>query len=180
MKLILLAILLAFPLHSSAQQAHQPKHEYRAVWLTTIKGLDWPKEEHRADTAMQKAHLCAVLDSLQAIHVNTILLQTRVRGDLIYPSQIEPFAPVFTGRHGVGPGYDPLAFAIEECHRRGMQLHAWLVTIPLGDVPSTWVPWSRRLSPTMMSMAYTLTTYATLKGTKTTLIGHSTTRTVGA
>lgn len=133
MKLILLAILLAFPLHSSGQRARQPKHEYRAVWLTTIKGLDWPKEEHRADTAMQKAHLCAVLDSLQAIHVNTILLQTRVRGDLIYPSQIEPFAPVFTGRHGVGPGYDPLAFAIEECHRRGMQLHAWLVTIPLGD-----------------------------------------------
>ena len=116
-----------------AQFVHPPKHEYRAVWLTTIKGLDWPKEEHRGDIDAQQAHLRVVLDSLQAININTILLQTRVRGDVIYPSSIEPFASVFTGRHGGDPGYDPLAFAINECHRRGMLLHAWLVTIPLGD-----------------------------------------------
>ena len=135
MKMILLAILLAFSLQSHAQVAEPrvPKREYRAVWLTTIKGLDWPREEHVGDYAAQQAHLCRVLDSLQAININTILLQTRVRGDVIYPSDIEPFAPVFTGRHGVAPDYDPLAFAIDECHRRGMQLHAWLVTIPLGD-----------------------------------------------
>ena len=133
----LLLTLLALPLLAGsgyAQCVHQPKHEYRAVWLTTIKGLDWPHEETRGDYRKQKEDLCRVLDSLQAININTILLQTRVRGDVIYPSEMEPFAPVFTGRHGVGPDYDPLAFAIEECHKRGMQLHAWLVTIPLGDV----------------------------------------------
>lgn len=135
MKRWFLCLFLLCPLLTYAQFVHPPKHEYRAVWLTTIKGLDWPKEEHRGNYAAQRTHLCTILDSLQAIHINTILLQTRVRGDVIYPSAIEPFAPVFTGRHGVAPDYDPLAFAIDECHRRGMQLHAWLVTIPLGDVP---------------------------------------------
>ena len=132
--LLALTIALILPVVGHAQCVASPKHEYRAVWLTTIKGLDWPKEEHRGNSAAQQAHLRTILDSLQAIHVNTILLQTRIRGDVIYPSAIEPFAPVFMGRHGVAPDYDPLAFAIDECHRRGMQLHAWLVTIPLGDV----------------------------------------------
>ena len=127
--------LFLFVVDGHAQFVESPKREYRAVWLTTIKGLDWPREEHRGDVAAQQAHLRTVLDSLQAIHINTILLQTRVRGDVIYPSSIEPFAPVFTGRHGENPGYDPLSFAIDECHQRGMQLHAWLVTIPLGDAP---------------------------------------------
>ena len=132
--LLVLFISLWFPIRGNAQFVDAPKREYRAVWLATIKGLDWPKETHRGDVEAQQEHLRAVLDSLQAIHINTILLQTRIRGDVIYPSSIEPFAPVFTGQHGVAPSYDPLAFAIEECHRRGMQLHAWLVTIPFGDV----------------------------------------------
>ena len=132
--LFTLYILLLLPGSSHAQFVQPPKHEYRAVWLTTIKGLDWPKEADKGNATAQQAHLRTILDSLQAININTILLQTRIRGDVIYPSEIEPFAPVFTGKHGVVPDYDPLAFAIEECHRRGMQLHAWLVTIPLGDI----------------------------------------------
>lgn len=134
-KTLLIYILLSLPVFAQAQFVQAPKREYRAVWLTTIKGLDWPNEiiVGTAHEAIQKEALCIILDSLQAININTILLQTRVRGDVIYPSAIEPFSSVFTGRHGVAPGYDPLAFAIEECHKRGMQLHAWLVTIPLGD-----------------------------------------------
>ena len=134
MKLLILYILLSLPIFAKAQSVHPPKREYRAVWLTTIKGLDWPKESDMGDEEAQQMHLRTILDSLQAININTVLLQTRIRGDVIYPSLVEPFAPVFTGRHGVAPDYDPLAFAIDECHKRGMQLHAWLVTIPLGDV----------------------------------------------
>ena len=126
-------VLLAFPAGGYGQFVETVKHEYRAVWLATIKGLDWPRETDKGNYEAQKAHLCTILDSLEAININTVLLQTRIRGDVIYPSMIEPFAPVFTGRHGLAPDYDPLAFAIEECHKRGMQLHAWLVTIPLGD-----------------------------------------------
>ena len=133
---LLWAILITYiiPTHTSAQFIEAPKREYRAVWLTTIKGLDWPLEEHMDDYVAQRTHLCRILDSLQTININTILLQTRIRGDVIYPSEIEPFSPVFTGKHGVAPDYDPLAFAIEQCHKRGMQLHAWLVTIPIGDI----------------------------------------------
>ena len=111
-----------------------PKYEYRAVWLTTIENLDWPHTQVKspADIEKQKAELVVILDSLQAMHINTVLLQTRVRGDVIYPSSIEPFSHVLTGVSGKSPGYDPLAFAIEECHKRGIRLHAWLVTLPLG------------------------------------------------
>ena len=113
-----------------------PKYEYRAVWLTTIENLDWPHTPVKtpADIEKQKGELIVILDSLQALHINTVMLQTRVRGDVIYPSSIEPFSRVLTGVSGRSPGYDPLAFAIEECHKRGMQLHAWLVTLPLGKV----------------------------------------------
>ncbi len=117
-----------------AQNTSSPKYEYRAVWLTAIENLDWPKTLVRtpADTLAQQRELVNILDSLQALNVNTVLLQTRVRGDVIYPSAIEPFSHVLTGISGRNPGYDPLAFAIKECHKRGMQLHAWIVTLPLG------------------------------------------------
>ncbi|MBR6140724.1 MAG: family 10 glycosylhydrolase [Bacteroidaceae bacterium] len=109
-----------------------PKHEIRAIWLTTIGGLDWPKtlakdEESRQ---MQKEELCQILDQLQACHINTVVLQTRIRGSVIYPSDIEPWDICLTGQFDRNPGYDPLAFAIEETHKRGMELHAWLVTVP--------------------------------------------------
>lgn len=115
-------------------QSASPKYEYRAVWVTVIENLDWPRTVARDSEGIerQKAELLSLLDSLQAMHVNTVLLQTRVRGDLIYPSRIEPFSYLFAGATGKDPGYDPLAFAIEECHKRGMQLHAWIVALPLG------------------------------------------------
>ena len=117
-----------------AAQTMPPKYEYRAVWVTVIENLDWPRTVARdsAGVERQKAGLVSILDSLKALNVNTVLLQTRVRGDVIYPSDIEPFSYLFTGTVGRSPGYDPLAFAIEECHKRGMQLHAWVVTLPLG------------------------------------------------
>ena len=102
------------------------------MWLTTLNGLDWPKT--KANTAAgrerQKEELCQILDKLQQANINTILLQTRVRGTTIYPSAIEPWDDSLTGTTGRDPGYDPLQFAIEECHKRGMELHAWMVTIP--------------------------------------------------
>ena len=51
---------------------------------------------------------------------------------MLYRSDIEPFNSILTGKTGGDPGYDPLAFAIEECHKRGMECHAWMVTVPLG------------------------------------------------
>ena len=109
-----------------------PKRELRAVWLTTLSGLDWPrtKATSRVATEKQKTELCQILDQLKAAHVNTILLQTRIRGSVIYPSALEPWDVSLTGQFDRSPGYDPVAFAIEEAHRRGMEIHVWMVTIP--------------------------------------------------
>ncbi|KAA6339842.1 hypothetical protein EZS27_012268 [termite gut metagenome] len=112
----------------------QPKYEVRAAWIATIYGLDWPKNKavDASGTHRQQEELIAILDKLKAANFNTVLLQTRIRGNVIYPSAYESISPVFTGRVDGYPGYDPLAFAIEECHKRGMECHAWIVTIPLG------------------------------------------------
>ena len=109
-----------------------PKHEVRAVWLTTIMGLDWPKTlaTSASRREKQKHELCQILDPLQACRINTVVLQTRIRGSVIYPSKIEPWDVCLTGTFDRDPGYDPLAFAIEETHRRGMELHAWIVAVP--------------------------------------------------
>lgn len=112
----------------------QPKYEVRAVWLTTIGGIDWPSNYAHDGMGIeqQKQQLCDILDRLQALNVNTVMLQTRVRATTIYPSSIEPWDGCLSGKPGVSPGYDALQFAIDECHRRGMELHAWVVTIPVG------------------------------------------------
>ncbi len=104
-------------------------NETRAVWLTTIGGIDWP---HSYSSTIQKEELTQIFDDLAAAGINTILLQTRIRATTIFPSSMEPFDGCLTGHPGKGPDYDALQFAIEECHRRGMKLHAWIVTIPIG------------------------------------------------
>ena len=126
---LLLIILKSLPVIS------QPKYEIRATWLTTLGGMDWPRTKAGSATGIQrqKKELCDILDRLKAANFNTVLLQTRLRGDMIYPSSIETFAESLTGYTGRNPGYDPLAFAIEECHKRGMELHTWIVTIPAGN-----------------------------------------------
>lgn len=113
----------------------QPKYEIRATWLTTLGGMDWPRNKavNASGIRRQQKELCDILDRLKAANFNTVLLQTRLRGDMIYPSAIETFAESLTGSTGGNPGYDPLAFAIGECHKRGMELHAWIVTIPAGN-----------------------------------------------
>jgi uncharacterized lipoprotein YddW (UPF0748 family) len=127
-------IILLFLLISISISAQQ-KEEIRAAWLTGLYGLDWPKTQAKSKTTQeqQKKELCELLDKLQRLHFNIILFQTRMRGDVAYHSSIEPFNEIFTGKEGGNPGYDPLAFAINECHKRGMECHAWIVTLPLGN-----------------------------------------------
>lgn len=111
-----------------------PLHEVRAVWLTTIGGLDWPHSYAQSGSAItrQQNELRTTLDRLQKAGINLVFIQTRVRATTIFPSNMEPWDGCLSGKPGTSPGYDALAFAIEECHKRGMQLHAWVVTIPVG------------------------------------------------
>lgn len=132
MKILILAILSFMGL---ACLHAQPKTEIRATWLTTLGGMDWPhrKATSHASIEAQKKELTDQLDALKAANLNTVLFQTRLRGDVIYPSVVEPFAECLTGHTGQDPKYDPLRFAIEECHKRGLELHAWIVCIPIGN-----------------------------------------------
>lgn len=115
--------------------AYTAKPEMRAVWLTTIYALDWPQTRGttRATFQKQREEFIHILTELKNANFNTLFLQVRLRGDLLYPSASEPQSSVLTGSSSILPDYDPLAFAIKECHKRGIALHAWIVTFPLGN-----------------------------------------------
>ena len=130
-----------------------PKYEIRAVWLTTLNGLDWPKTLSNGSSGSverQKQELVRILDQLKAAGINVVLLQTRVRATTIYPSAMEPWDGCLTGTAGRNPGYDPLQFAIDECHKRGMQLHAWVVTIPIGKWAAAGCTQLRKRQPNLV------------------------------
>ncbi len=113
-------VVLFFSLSSFAySQSH--KHELRAVWISSASG-DWPKS---TDVAEQQRSLVEIFDVLKNNNFNTVFFQVRPRGNVLYRSSIEPWATQLTGVLGKDPGYDPLAFAIEEAHKRGLELHAW-------------------------------------------------------
>jgi uncharacterized lipoprotein YddW (UPF0748 family) len=97
--------------------------EVRGAWISTVFNLDWPKTKTSAD--QQKASYIALLDSLQEVGINTVYVQVRPAGDALYPSTIVPWSKVLTGIQGADPGYDPVAFMVEETHKRNMEFHAW-------------------------------------------------------
>lgn len=129
-----------------------PKREVRAVWLTTIGGLDWPHSYSQSNHSMikQQNELRDILNRLQHAGINTVLIQTRIRGTVIYPSMFEPWDGCLSGVPGKSPNYDALDFAIKECHKRGMELHAWIVTIPVGKWNAPGCKQLRRKHPRMI------------------------------
>ena len=98
--------------------------EFRAAWVATVYNLDWPSKAGLPE-ATQKTQLRAMLDRARELKLNAILLQVRPASDALYASKREPWSAYLSGKQGVDPGYDPLAFAIAEAHARGIELHAW-------------------------------------------------------
>ncbi|PWJ43844.1 family 10 glycosylhydrolase [Sediminitomix flava] len=121
---ILSSFLLGFGHTSWAQES--PEKEFRGVWLTSVSNLDWPKNSDKGDSEAQKQDLIEMLDHFQAMNMNAVLFQIRPECDALYASDLEPWSRFLTGSQGVDPGYDPLTFAIEEAHKRGLELHAWM------------------------------------------------------
>jgi uncharacterized lipoprotein YddW (UPF0748 family) len=118
----------------SGVYAQSSKNEIRAVWLTGNYSLDWPSKpfKNSDDINNQQDELIDILDKLKEANFNMVFLQTRLRGDVIYNSQIEPVSPFIREAKNKISKYDPLAFAVSECHKRGLECHAWFVTYPLG------------------------------------------------
>src|SRR6476661_10611496 len=104
----------------------QPKRELRGAWIATYANIDWP---NRTQTpAQQRAALITILDHHQQTGMNAIYLQIRSQCDALYPSSIDPWSADLTATQGKAPNplWDPLQFAIDETHKRGMELHAWI------------------------------------------------------
>lgn len=121
-KRLLLAFTLLLALNAFA--AH-PKRQLRGVWIATVANIDWPsKRGLSADT--QKEEMVKMLDEVASYNMNTIVFQIRPTADAFYKSKYEPWSHWLTDKQGEDPGYDPLQFAIDECHKRGMYIHVWL------------------------------------------------------
>lgn len=147
----ILLFVLVFSVHLSAN----PKREIRAVWLTTNYGLDWPSValKNDADIQKQKDELDQILTRMQEANINLVFLQTRLRGDVIYPSRIENISSHVKSDRYYNPDYDMLAYAVETCHAKGMECHAWFVTYPLGTKSID------KLSPGLRNKKYLIKTF---------------------
>lgn len=112
-------------LPAQTPQIPSPPREFRGVWIATVSNIDWPSRRGLSAEA-QKKELTDFLDKLVAARMNAVVFQIRPMGDALYESSYEPWSQYLTGTEGQHPGYDPLEFAIEECHKRGLELHAWI------------------------------------------------------
>jgi uncharacterized lipoprotein YddW (UPF0748 family) len=119
----LVPFLVSFGIFVSGASAAM--REFRGAWVATVYNLDWPTRPG-LPAATQQAELRALLDRAASLHLNAILLQVRPASDALYLSTKEPWSEFLSGKAGVSPGYDPLAFAIEQAHARGLELHAWI------------------------------------------------------
>lgn len=124
----LLFILLSL---NMSLQSIEPQREFRANWVATVGNIDWPDTKittpgNQTQINAQKAELIYILDKMQAANMNVVFLQIRPMADALYQTQITTWSSYLTGTRGTDPGYDPLAFAIEEAHKRGMELHGWM------------------------------------------------------
>lgn len=96
----------------------------QAVWIATVFNIDFPSVKKNASA--QKKEFIDKLDKLKIMGVNTVIVQVRPTADALYKSDINPWSNVLTGVQGKDPGYDPMAFMIDETHKRGMTFQAWL------------------------------------------------------
>ena len=104
-----------------------PKREFRGVWIATVTNIDWPGNS-RASSSTQIKELTDILDSHQKTGINAVMFQVRPAADALYIKSIEPWSQWLTGTQGKAPDplYDPLEIAINEAHKRGIELHAWI------------------------------------------------------
>lgn len=118
---------LLFSLGTEVRAEIQPrKTEMRGVWIATVANIDWPNK--KALPEQQKQELVGILDSLHACNFNTVAFQVRPTADAFYKSELEPWSAYLTGTQGKAPApeYDPLAFIIQEAHKRCMEVHVWM------------------------------------------------------
>ncbi|HPW96819.1 MAG TPA: family 10 glycosylhydrolase, partial [Paludibacteraceae bacterium] len=126
-----ISIFLLLGILSFSTFALSPKREFRSTWLATVWHIDWPNIQitttgNTYQINSQKTQMIRMLDSIQNSNLNAIFFQVRNRCDAMYNSAYEPWSTDLVASRGLEPGYDPLQFVIDECHKRGIECHAWL------------------------------------------------------
>ena len=127
-KAILISTIIissCFGIHMNAQTS--PKREMRGIWISTVSNIDWPSKPGLTTKQLQQ-ETDGILDHLQEMGFNAVFFQVRPASDAFYASSIEPWSVYLTGKQGEAPekDFDPLQYWIEQSHRRGMELHAWI------------------------------------------------------
>lgn len=119
-----LIFLLAFTTMLTVQAQQNPKREFRGAWIQTV----YQSQYQNMDRDEMQAYFTDILDKLKQCGINAVIFQIRPMADAFYKSQLEPWSKYLTGRQGQAPSpeWDPLEFMIEECHKRNMELHAWM------------------------------------------------------
>lgn len=110
-----------------APESIPPIREFRGVWIASVNNIDFPSSAN-LDAETQKEEWIETLDYFQALGFNAIIAQIRPAADAFYPSKLAPSSKYLTGKQGRAfeKNYDPMAFMLEETHKRGMEFHAWL------------------------------------------------------
>ena len=113
--------------HTIQAQLVHPLREFRAAWVASVANINWPSKPGLT-TVEQQTEAISILDYLQENKFNAVILQIRPQADALYESSIEPWSYFLTGEQDKAPDpfYDPLSFWIEEAHKRGLELHAWM------------------------------------------------------
>ncbi|MBQ9076732.1 MAG: family 10 glycosylhydrolase [Muribaculaceae bacterium] len=127
LKKLTLAALVTATLSGNIIAAN-PKREMRSSWLTTVSNIDWPSTKGTTASAQaaQKNELLAYLDKFEAWNMTGTCLHVRSMADAMYPSEYAPWSSYISGKRGTSPGWDPLAYFVEECHKRGLEAYVWL------------------------------------------------------
>ena len=123
MKRNILLLLLLTVVMLPSRGAEPLKREFRGAWIQAVNGqfIGMTTDELQQTLGVQ-------LDALQRAGINAVIFQVRPEADALYMSYYEPWSRYLTGEQGVAPDpyWDPLQWMVEECHRRGMELHAWI------------------------------------------------------
>jgi uncharacterized lipoprotein YddW (UPF0748 family) len=101
--------------------------DFRGVWVATVVNIDYPSKP-TSDSETLKSEAIKVLDNAKATGFNAVFLQVRPTADAFYKSNYFPWSKYLTGTQGIMPSdnFDPLEFWVEEAHKRGIELHAWI------------------------------------------------------
>ena len=127
--LVLLLLVTSGTAKAAVVDAITPKREMRSAWVATVWGIDWPQSTSNGTASSiqtQKNQMTRMLDSLAVNNFNAVNFQVRGMSDAMYKSSYEPWASWLTGTRGKDPGWDPFEFFVAECHKRGLECHAWV------------------------------------------------------